>query len=109
MIPTKPTLDKTKIIMILCDGMRADGIKEMGFLNSLCDNANIGQRTVSICDNPSVSRTNYECLLTGVPSLIHGITSNLITEKSKMPRNVFSELVKNGKTTAVVGSSWFYD
>lgn len=109
-IPTKKTLDRNKVILIICDGMRYDTcFREFGFVNSLCFNSDIGKRAISICDNPSVSRTNYECLLTGVPSLVHGINSNLITEKSKMERNVFSELTKNGKTTAVVGSSWFYD
>jgi len=109
MIPTKATLDRNKVILIVCDGMRADGIKEMGFLNSLCENSNIGQRTVSRADNPSVSRTNYTALLTGTPSLVHGITSNLVVEKPRVERNILNELVKNDKTTAIIGSSWFYD
>lgn len=109
MIPTKATLDRNKVILIVCDGMRADGIKEMGFLNSLCDNANIGQRTVSRADSPSVSRTNYATLLCSVPALVHGITSNLVVQKPQTDRNVLNELVKNGKTTAIIGSSWFYD
>jgi predicted AlkP superfamily pyrophosphatase or phosphodiesterase len=96
--------------MIICDGMRADtAFEEFGYINSLCNNTNIGLRTISIVDNPSVSRTNYETLHTGVPALIHGITSNLVIQKSQMERNVFKELVENGKTTAIVGSSWFYD
>lgn len=107
--PTKTTLNRNKVILIVCDGMRYDGIKEMGFLNSLCENANIGQRVVSIADNPTVSRTNYTTILCGVPALVHGITSNLVVEKPKTDRNVLNELIKNGKTTAIIGSSWFYD
>jgi predicted AlkP superfamily pyrophosphatase or phosphodiesterase len=96
--------------MIICDGMRADmAFEEFGYCNSLCDNANIGIRTTSIVDNPSVSRTNYETMHTGVPALVHGITSNLVLQPSKMSRNVFRELSSNNKTTAIVGSSWFYD
>jgi len=108
-VPTKTTLNRNKVILIICDGMRYDGIKEMGYLNSLCDNTNIGQRTVSVCDNPSVSRTNYTTLCTGIPALIHGITSNLVVEKPRTEKSIFSELTKNGQTTAVIGSSWFYD
>ena len=110
MVPTPSLLNKNKVIMIICDGMRYDtAFQEFGYVNSLCDNSNIGIRTVSVADSPSVSKTNYETLHTGIPALIHGITSNLIPGKSKMERNVFSELTKNGKTTGVVGSSWFYD
>ena len=109
-VPTPSTLKQNKIIMILCDGMRADiAFKEFGYVNSLCNNSSIGSRSTSIVDNPSVSKTNYETLHTGVPSLIHGITSNLIPGKSKMDRNIFRELSKEGKTTAIVGSTWFYD
>lgn len=108
-VPTSKTLNRNKIILILCDGMRADtAFEEFGYVNSICDDG-IGIKTISIVDNPSVSRTNYETLHTGVPSSIHGITSNLITTKSKMDNNVFKNLTKSGKTTAVVGSSWFYD
>ena len=101
---------ENKVILIICDGMRADtAFQEFGYVNSLCDNTNIGVRLTSIVDNPSVSRTNYETLHTGVPALVHGITSNLLANKSKMERNIFSEVTKANKTTAVVGSSWFYD
>lgn len=109
-VPTGKSLEKNKIILILCDGMRADtAFQEFGYINSLCDNSAIGIRSVSIVDNPSVSKTNYETLHTGVPALIHGITSNLIPGKSKMERNIFKELTANGRTTGVVGSTWFYD
>lgn len=109
-VPTPSSLKQNKIIMILCDGMRADtAFKEFGYVNSLCNNSNIGTRTTSIVDNPSVSKTNYETLHTGVPALIHGITSNLVQSKSKMERNIFRDLTNANKTTAVVGSSWFYD
>ena len=112
-IPTPSSLDavkNNKVVMILCDGMRADtAFEEFGYVNSLCNNTNIGIKTISVADNPSISRTNYETLHTGVPSTIHGITSNLILGKSKMERNIFRDLKKANKTTAVIGSSWFYD
>jgi predicted AlkP superfamily pyrophosphatase or phosphodiesterase len=95
--------------MIICDGMRADtAFEEMGYINSLCNTGN-GKRYISIVDNPSVSKTNYETLHTGVPSTVHGITSNLVQGKSKMDRNIFTEMKKAGKTSACIGSSWFYD
>lgn len=109
-VPTSKLLDQNKVIMIICDGMRADmAFDEFGYVNSLCDTTNVGLRTTSMVDNPSVSRTNYETLHVGVPALIHGITSNLVQNKSQMERNVFRELTKKGKTSGVVGSSWFYD
>ncbi len=109
-VPTAKLLNQNKVILIIYDGMRADAaFEEFGYVNSLCDNSSMGIRTTSIVDNPSVSRTNYETLHTGVPALVHGITSNLIQNKSQMERNVFREISKSGKTTAVVGSSWFYD
>jgi predicted AlkP superfamily pyrophosphatase or phosphodiesterase len=109
LIPTLMTLKRKKIIMILCDGLRADTAQEQfGYINSLVDNGNVGIRTISIVDNPSVSRTNYETIHTGVPSLIHGITSNLVVEKSKMTRNIFKDITEAGGTTGVVGSSWLY-
>ena len=110
MVPTSASLKNNKIIMILCDGMRADtAFEEFGYINSLCNNIDCGIKTVSVVDNPSVSRTNYETLHTGVPALVHGITSNLVLQKTQMDRNVFSELSKIGKTSAIVGSTWFYD
>ena len=110
MIPTKATLDRNKVILIICDGMRQDtAFNELGFVNGLCDNSNIGHRTISIADSPSVSKTNYTTLLCGVPSLIHGMTTNLMPGKPNVERNVFSELKKKDKTSAVIGSSWFYD
>ena len=96
--------------MILCDGMRSDvAFEEMGYVNSLCDTSSFGKKYISIVDNPSVSRTNYETLHTGVPSLIHGITSNLVLKKSTMDRNIFREVISNGGTTSCIGSSWIYD
>lgn len=110
LVPTQASLQRNKVILILCDGMRADtAFKEFGYVNSLCKHSDIGSKLTSIVDNPSVSRTNYETLHTGLPALIHGVTSNLLTEKSKAERNIFKELTEAGKTTAVVGSSWFYD
>ena len=108
-VPTAEVLSKNKVIMIICDGTRVDAsYQEFGYVNNLCDN-NLGVKGISICDSPSVSKTNYATLCTGVPAIIHGITSNLVLGKSKMERNIFRELNENNKTTAVVGSSWFYD
>lgn len=108
-VPTSHSLKHNKVILIICDGLRADtAFKEMGYLNSVV-NYGQGVKGVSIVDNPSVSRTNYETLHTGVPAVVHGKTSNLVLGKSNMERNVFSEVKKNGGVTACVGSSWFYD
>lgn len=110
LVPTAEVLSKNKVIMIICDGMRADVSEEFGYVNSLCDN-NLGVKGLSFCDSPSVSRTNYATLSCGLPAIIHGITSNLVLNKSKV-RNIFTELAgnkNNKKTSAIVGSSWFYD
>jgi len=108
-VSTPVSIKNNKVITILCDGMRADTARdEMGYINSLCD-GDIGKRYISIVDNPSVSRTNYETLHTGVPSSVHGITSNLVLQKSKMENNIFRDVKKNGGTSACIASSWFYD
>ena len=85
-VPTSATTKNNKVIMVLLDGVRADtAFSYMGYLNSLCLNTDKGIRTTSICDNPSVSRTNYETLHTGVPSVVHGITSNLVILRVRCP------------------------
>lgn len=95
-----------KVILILCDGLKADiALSEMGYLNLACS----GNKKKIVADLPSISRTNYESLHTGTPSHIHGVTSNIIQRKSLMKNNIFAYLTKNGKSTACVGSSWFYD
>ena len=100
---------KNKVILLLCDGLRADmAFEQLGLLESLCNHGK-GYRWVGYSDSPSVSKTNYETIVTGMPSLKHGFVSNLIHGKSKMKKNIFSEVKRKGGKTACVGSSWFYD
>ena len=106
MIPTQSTLARDKVILLLCDGMRADtAFEQFGYLNNVNE---LLYRGISIVDNPSVSRTNYETLHTGVPASVHGITSNLVNRKSSQP-HLFKLLTKQNRTSGIVGSSWFYD
>ena len=100
---------KSKVILIVCDGMRADvAAKQMGYVESLCHNRR-GHKWIAYADNPSVSKTNYETIVTGMPSIHHGVVTNLMSGRSKMKRSIFSEVKARRGKTACLGSHWFYD
>jgi len=94
---------------VLCDGLRADtAVEQLGYVEALCHHKQ-GARWSAVADSPSVSRTNYETISTGMPSVHHGFVTNLMHGKSKMKKNMFTEVKAHGGTSAVIGSSWFYD
>jgi predicted AlkP superfamily pyrophosphatase or phosphodiesterase len=100
---------RNKVIFILCDGLRHDmAADQLGYIEALCHHGQ-GHRWTGYSDSPSVSKTNYETIVTGMPSLHHGFVSNLVQGKSQMKHNVFSEVKKHKGITACVGSNWFYD
>lgn len=98
-----------KVILIVCDGLRADiAHDQFGYVESLVSHHQ-GHSWEAYADHPSVSKTNYETIVTGMPSVHHGIVTNLMNRRTKMKRNIFTELKKHKRIAACIGSSWFYD
>ncbi|OQY31073.1 MAG: hypothetical protein B6I38_06360 [Anaerolineaceae bacterium 4572_5.1] len=95
-----------KVILVLCDGLRYDtAVTHMGFLGHLVEIKTASLYKV-IGEMPTMSRPMYETVHTGVPVSEHGIVSNLVVRRSKMP-NIFQSAVDAGKTTAAAAAFWF--
>jgi predicted AlkP superfamily pyrophosphatase or phosphodiesterase len=95
-----------KVILILSDALRYDtAVANMGYLGHLVE---IRQATLYKVHGelPSMSRPMYETVHTGAPSSEHGIVSNYVVRRSKMP-NIFALAQQAGKVTAAVAYSWF--
>ena len=97
---------QNKVILILCDGLRYDtAVMQMGYLWHLVE-AKLASLYKVIGELPTMSRPMYETVHTGVPVIEHGIVSNLVVRRSKMP-NIFQAARDGGKTTAAAAAFWF--
>lgn len=95
-----------KVILVLCDGLRDDAAAEyMGYLEHLVEARHATRYTV-IAELPTMSRPIYETLHTGAMASVHGITSNFIVRRSKMP-NIFELARDAGLVTAASAFYWF--
>ena len=97
---------KNKVVMVLLDGMRYDtAVEQMGFLSHLVE---IKRATLFkvIGELPAVSRPMYETIHTGLPVSEHGVYSNQVVRRSKMP-NIFQAAREHGKKTAAAAYSWY--
>ncbi len=95
-----------KVIYILCDGLREDtAIHEMGYLHQLTDRNKASFFTIRT-ETPTLSRTMYESIFTGTSPDVHGISSNLVKRRSKMP-NLFQILSDHQVTSMAVAYFWF--
>ena len=95
-----------KVILVLSDGLRYDtAIEQMGFLGHLVEQKLASLYKV-IGELPTMSRPMYETVHTGVPVIEHGIVSNRVVRRSKMP-NIFQSAVDAGKITAASAAFWF--
>jgi len=95
-----------KVILVLSDALRYDtAVDGMGFLMHLveCKLASLYRVTGEL---PTMSRPMYETTHTGTPVIEHGIYSNYVIRRSKMP-NTFQLAVEVGKTTAAAAYYWF--
>jgi len=94
-----------KIVLVVVDGL-GDGYARdrMGYLEHLVEEE-MATRYTSRAVLPTMSRTNYESLHTGVVPAIHGIVSNGIVRESTMP-NIFALVKEAGLTSAAVAYSW---
>lgn len=96
----------SKIIMVLCDGLRYDtAIEMMGYLEHMVEYKHASRFYVQ-GEMPTVSRPMYETIHTGTPVSVHGITSNWIVRPSNLP-NIFSVAHENMKVTAASAAFWF--
>ncbi len=95
-----------KVILVLSDalGYKA-AVDGMGFLGHLVELRRASLYKI-VGELPSMSRPMYETTHTGVPSWEHGVVSNLVVRRSKMP-STFQAAVDHGKTTAAAAYYWF--
>jgi len=97
-----------KAILIIVDGIGYDTmVTQCGYLEA-CVEAGLAKRWKMLACLPTISAPLYETLHTGVSPLEHGILSNESLRQTRMP-NVFSRLREEGKTTAAVAHSFFFD
>ena len=95
-----------KIVLVLVDGLRDDTARRhCGFLEGLVAAGKAERRTLRAC-LPSVSRSLYHTVHTGLAPAEHGINSNLLVRPGRHP-DVFSLAAAAGKVTAAAAFSWF--
>lgn len=95
-----------KVILVVSDGLRDDtAAEQMGYLEHLVE-AQLATRYSVQSELPTVSRVLYETLHTGAPSSRHGITSNGVARRSRMP-NVFQLASQHGLCTAATAYHWY--
>lgn len=94
-----------KVVLVMCDGVGDSVARErMGYLEHLVEER-IASRFMSRAVIPTVSRTNYETIHTGVTPHHHGITSNHVVQRSTFS-NLFNLSTEAGLTTAAVAYYW---
>ena len=94
-----------KVVLVLSDALRYDAaVAGMGYLGHLVE-AKLASLYKVIGELPSMSRPMYETVHTGVPSSVHGVVSNSVVRRSKMP-NIFQLAHAAGKTTAAAAYYW---
>lgn len=99
-------MTQNKVILVLCDALRYDAaIAGMGFLGHLVE-AGLASLYKVLGELPSMSRPMYETVHTGLSVTQHGVVSNQVVRRSKMP-NIFQSARDAGKTTAAAANFWF--
>jgi len=101
-------VSKPKVILVLSDGMHYDAaVNGMGFLMHLVEQKRASLFKV-MGELPTLSRPMYETIHTGTPVIEHGIYSNRVVRRSKMP-NIFQLTVDASRSTAAAAYYWFSD
>lgn len=97
-----------KTIFIICDGLRDDtAAQQMGFMEHLVETKR-GARFTSQTLLPTVSKSSYETLHTGLAPIDHGITGNLVTRPSRS-NNLFRHVSGAGLTTIASAYYWIFE
>jgi predicted AlkP superfamily pyrophosphatase or phosphodiesterase len=95
----------TKVIEIVLDGLRYDTLRSsMGYVNHLIEQSQAAVYRVR-AELPSLSRPLYEVLLTGTPSSVNGIVSNLTVRLSHQ-QSLFHLARAQGLRTAAAAYYW---
>ncbi|MCX7951829.1 MAG: alkaline phosphatase family protein [Clostridiales bacterium] len=96
-----------KICLIIIDGLRLDTISSMPFIKNLID-SNIASFSISKAEKPTLSRPGYMRILTGSPTNINGIFSNI--QHIPSPILGISDLALYKKLkTSLCGYFWVYE
>ncbi|MGL4453198.1 MAG: alkaline phosphatase family protein [Sarcina sp.] len=94
-----------KLIFILIDGLSFEvGKNRMGFLMHLVEQQKASFHKV-ICEVPTLSRTMYETIFTGITPYNHGIVGNEIKRLSK-EENIFKVARSKNLKTAAAAYYW---
>ncbi|MCP5368102.1 MAG: alkaline phosphatase family protein [Hyphomicrobiales bacterium] len=97
---------RNKVILVLVDGLRYDtAVHEMGFLEGAVAHGQARRRAMR-CALPSLSRTLYHTIHTGLPPQVHGITSNDMVCAGRHD-SIFSVARAQGRRTAAAAYCWF--
>ena len=95
-----------KVVLVVSDALRDDtAAQQMGYLEHLVE-AKLSTRYTVIGELPTMSRPMYETLHTGLPASQHGVITNQVVRRSRVP-NVFQAAADHGKTTAAAAYYWF--
>jgi len=95
-----------KVVLVLSDALRYDvAVARMGYLGHLVETKQASLYEVQ-GELPSISRSMYETIHTGLPSSEHGIVANSVVRLSNQP-NIFNLCRQAGKTTAAAAYHWF--
>ncbi len=95
-----------RLIFVLIDGLRLDAASIcLGYVQA--EAAAAGRQCIPVtAELPSLSRPLYETLMTGVPPVRSGITSNATVRRSRHP-SVFDPCRREGKVTAAACYHWY--
>ena len=94
-----------KVILVVLDGLNYQVAHDcMGYLQGLIEQQQATLHQVQ-SELPSLSRPLYECLLTGVPPVVSGITNNNVVRLSHF-ESIFSLAKNQHKITAAAAYHW---
>jgi predicted AlkP superfamily pyrophosphatase or phosphodiesterase len=95
-----------KVVLVVSDALRDDtAAQQMGYLEHLVE-TELATRYTVIAELPTMSRPLYETIHTGVPVTEHGVITNQVVRRSRMP-NIFQAAVGQGRTTAAAAYWWY--
>ncbi len=94
-----------KVIFVIMDACRYDAAtRELGFFEHMVDHGKAAKYKIN-GELPSLSRSMYATMLTGLPTWRHGITCNEVNKTLDM-ENVFSICRAAGGVTAAAAYGW---
>lgn len=97
-----------RTVFILLDGLRYDTARDcLGYMEGLVAAAEAQAYAVR-SELPSISRPLYETLMSGLPPVAHGVTSNAVVRRSQV-ENVFSLATRAGLVTAAAAYHWYFE